>query len=300
MGKIFITGSNGFLGNIILNVLRENFHLIKTIGRSKEHNIFCDLAQSIPKLDVSFNTVIHVAGKAHSVPETTEEKQQFFNVNVNGTFNLLSALEKSGIPQSFVFISTVAVYGRENGILINENEPLLAKDSYGQSKIQAEKLIQTWCKKYNVTCTILRLPLIAGPNPPGNLASMIKGIKKGYYFNIDGGKAKKSIVLADDVANIIPKAAEIGGIFNLTDGYHPSLNELSSVIAQQLNKKMPGNIPAKLVKSFAIIFDMLGKLTPINSYMLKKITSDLTFDDSKAREILGWNPKSVLEKFKIR
>jgi nucleoside-diphosphate-sugar epimerase len=300
MGKICITGSNGFLGSIILNSLQEKSHLIKTIGRSKKHDICCDLAQSVPELDTIFNTIIHVAGKAHSVPKTAEEKQEFFNVNVKGTFNLLNALEKFGIPRSFVFISTVAVYGRECGILINENEPLLAKNSYGQSKIQAEELILAWCKKHNVICTILRLPLIAGPNPPGNLASMIKGIQKGYYFNIDGGGAKKSIVLADDVARIIPKAAEIGGVFNLTDLYHPSLKELSSVIARQLNRKNPGNIPASLAKSFSIMFDMLGKVAPINSYMLKKITSDLTFDDSKAREILGWNPLPVLEGFKIK
>ncbi|MBC7915293.1 MAG: hypothetical protein H7Y07_14350 [Pyrinomonadaceae bacterium] len=45
--------------------------------------------------------------------------------------------------------------------------------------------------------------------------------------------------------------------------------------------------------------DILGKRAPINSVKLKKITSDLTFDDSKAREILGWNPTPVLKGFKV-
>ena len=293
---ILLTGSSGFLGKEILNHIGQDN--IKTLSRhfSDYKN---DLQAGIPLFKERFNLVIHAAGKAHSFPKTEAEKQDYFNVNVKGTSNLLKNLENSGVPNSFIFISSVAVYGKESGILINENENLLAKDAYGQSKIQAEELITKWCAKNNAICTILRLPLIAGSNPPGNLGSMIKAIQKGYYFNIDGGKAKKSIVLAGDVARIIPKAAKIGGVFNLTDGYHPSFKELSSLIAEQLNKKPPGNIPGLLAKAVARIGDILGKRALINSVKLKKITSDLTFDDSKARELLGWNPTLVLEGFKI-
>lgn len=299
MKNVLLTGYSGFLGKYIYSFLEKQGVEVISIGRQKQNHIIADLSNSTLLIGQAFDSIIHAAGKAHSVPKTEAEKQDFFYVNAKGTSNLLKGLENSGIPKSFVFISSVAVYGKESGILIKESENLSAKDPYGQSKIQAEKLIQTWCEKHNVICTILRLPLIAGPNPPGNLGSMIKGIQKGYYFNIEGGRAKKSIVLAEDIARIIPKVTEIGGIFNLTDGYHPSLKELSSVIAQQLNKKTPGNIPGTLAKSFAIIGDMLGKRAPINTVKLKKITSDLTFDDSKARKLLGWNPSPVLEGFKI-
>ena len=294
--KILLTGGTGFLGGYIK--MQLNSTNISTIGRHSDSDIRCDFSKEIPNIS-NFDTVIHLAGKAHFVPKSVLEKQAFFNINVKGTLNLLKGLENSGIPKSFVFISSVAVYGNESGILINESENLSAKDSYGQSKIQAEKLIQAWCEKHNVICTILRLPLIAGLNPPGNLGSMIKGIQKGYYLNIDGGRAKKSMVLADDVARIILKAAEIGGIYNLTDGYHPSFKELSTVVAEQLGKKPSGNIPIPLAKVAARIGDLLGSRAPINSVKLKKITSDLTFDDSKARKLLGWNPSPVLEGFKI-
>ena len=52
---------------------------------------------------------------------------------------------------------------------------------------------------------------------------------------------------------------------------------------------------AKIIGS---IGDLLGNKAPLNTLKLKKITSDLTFDDSKARENLGWNPEKVLEYFK--
>jgi nucleoside-diphosphate-sugar epimerase len=176
--------------------------------------------------------------------------------------------------------------------------PLAAKDPYGLSKIEAEELVTEWCKNNNVVCTILRLPLLVGENPPGNLGAMLKAIDRGYYFNIGGGKAMKSMVLAKDVAVFIPKVAIIGGIYNLTDGLHPDFNELSSAISLYKNKKRPLNISLFIAKIMGAFGDFIGEIAPINSLKVRKITSDLTFDDSKARNLLNWNSASVLEYFK--
>ena len=253
------------------------------------------MVNNIPNLS-NFDIVIHAAGKAHSVPKNNLENDAFFDINVKGTQNLLHGIEASGkLPKSFIFISTVAVYGVDQGINIDEKAPLLAKDPHGLSKIKAENLILDWCQKNYVICTILRLPLIVGENPPGNLGAMIKGINRGYYFNIAGGLARKSMVLAEDVANIIINASEKGGVYNLTDGFHPNFYELSNAIAKQYGKSKLFNLPFTIAKSIALVGDVLGAKFPLNSSKLKKITSDLTFDDSKAREILGWNPNKVLD-----
>ena len=239
--------------------------------------------------------VIHAAGKAHKIPKTKIEVSQFFEVNMKGTQNLLISLEQlSQLPKYFVFISTVAVYGLDSGMKIGENTPLLAIDPYGLSKIQAEKLVIEWCKQHNVKSTILRLPLLVGKNPPGNLGAMITAIRKGYYFNIDNGKAKKSMVLAEDVAKFIPIIALIGGIYNLTDGLHPSFYQTSSSLA----KNRIANLPYPIAKIVARLGDLFGDYAPLNSRKLIKITSDLTFDESNARK-MGWNPQSVVEYLKI-
>jgi nucleoside-diphosphate-sugar epimerase len=287
--KILLTGSSGFLGNLIAYHNSEN--IILTLNRSKSHFI-CDLGFSIPNFNSDFDVVIHNAGKAHSIPKTEEEKLSFFQVNVQGTKNLLKGLETK-IPKQFVFISSVSVYGLEYGKNIDEITILKAKDPYGLSKIQAEQLILDWCDLNNVTCTILRLPLLVGKNPPGNLGAMIKAIQKRYYFNIGGGKAKKSMVLAEDVARFIPIIAPIGGTYNLTDGVHPSFSDLSNSIA----KKKMNNLPLFVAKIIGYLGDFLGEKAPLNSLKVKKITSDLTFDDSKARS-LGWKSQSVLEYLK--
>ena len=177
--------------------------------------------------------------------------------------------------------------------------PLLAKDAYGKSKIEAEQIVKNWCNEHNIIYTILRLPLVVGDNPPGNLGSMIKGIQKGYYFNIAGGGAKKSMVLASDIASFILKAAEKGGTYNLTDGHHPSFNILSKHIAILMGKSFVPNLPKFFAIILAKIGDLLGNKFPINSLKLTKITSTLTFDDSKARATFGWDPSPVVQGFKL-
>lgn len=294
--KILITGSTGFLGCKIQYGLKG--HDIETLSRSNSTYNF-DLASNAPIFDGQFDLVIHAAGKAHSKPKTEIEKQEFYYINVEGTKNLLDGLSKSGVPKYFVFISSVSVYGHEFGCEIDESTLLGASDPYGLSKIEAENIILNWCKKNNVICTLLRLPLLVGLNPPGNLKSMINAISMGFYFNIAGGSARKSMVLVSDVSNYIIRASLVGGIFNLTDGYHPNFNELSSCIAEQLGKKYVPNMPLFFAKVFATLGDFLGSKFPINSNKLNKITSNLTFDDSKARLVFGWNPTPVLKGFKI-
>jgi nucleoside-diphosphate-sugar epimerase len=294
--KIILTGFSGFLGKIILSILKHKN--IISLGRNNA-NITCDISNQVPNLPIT-DLVIHAAGKAHIVPKTEQEKQDFFNVNVKGTENLLTGLKQApALPKAFVFISSVAVYGLDSGKNINEEHPLNANDPYGLSKIQAESIVQEWCTKNNVICTILRLPLLVGENPPGNLGAMIKGIIKGYYFNIAGGLAKKSMVMAEDVVQAILPASKIGGIYHLTDGYHPSFKELSFHIANQLQKKKPKNIPTFIAIFLGQIGDLLGKKAPFSTYKLSKITSDLTFDDSKARNAFGWSPNKVLDVFEI-
>lgn len=288
--KILLTGSTGFLGRIILQEL-GNFRVI-TLSRSSSE-INADLTAGkieLPKV----NAVIHAAGKAHVVPKTQKEIVEFASVNVAGTENLLNSLE-TNLPESFVYISSVSVYGRIDGNLISEEEPLNASDPYGLSKIQAEALVQSWCSRNNVKLSILRLPLLVGANPPGNLGSMIRAIRNGYYIDIAGGKACKSMVRARDVACILPKVIEVGGIYNLTDGYHPSISELSQQIALQLGKRQSANVPTWLAMILAKAGDLFGRKFPFNSAKLSKLTSNLTFDDSKARTSLGWAPNPVLE-----
>lgn len=297
MIRLLLTGGSGFLGSSILSAI-TNFCDVSILSRSKGDYKLC-LENEVPRFNHDFDIVVHSAGLAHFSPKDIVDVNLFHQVNVVGTQNLLKGLELRSVPERFVFISSVAVYGETTGILINEQSKSKAVDPYGRSKSQAETLVLQWCTVNNVKCTILRLPLVIDISPPGNLGAMIKGIQGGYYFNIAGGTAKKSMVLASDVAKILIRASEFGGIFNLTDGYHPSFVELSMSISTQLGKSHPVSIPLGLARIFAIGGDLIGRHAPLNTDKLNKITSTLTFDDSKAVSTFGWEPTPVLEGFKI-
>lgn len=295
-----ITGGNGYLGRHIYEHLSGLNFRISTLGRGLNNTHVHDLSLEIPVFDTNFEVIVHCAGKAHSFPTNPQEKLAFFDVNVKGTKNLLKALEAAPkLPNCFVFMSSVSVYGLNKGLEIVEDQPLQSQHPYGKSKIEAETVIESWCKEHSVKCLILRLPLLAGKNPPGNLKMMIEGIRKGYYFNISRESVRKSIVMAEDVAKIIPESLEIGGIYNLTDGQHPSFKELADLIADQLGKPKPKSLPTWLGSTLSFLGNKFSFLSPINAYKLDKLTSSLTFDDNKARTKLNWNPQPVLKRFRI-
>lgn len=288
--KYLLTGASGFLGNYISKKLPGK---VISLGRSGNNEVICDLSNEIPDL-VPVEMVIHSAGHAHRIPKNEEEEQQFWKVNFDGTKNLTKGLEKlETLPETFVFISTVAVYGLEQGELINESTQENPQSPYGKSKLEAELFLTDWAEKNKVNLVILRLPLIAGgENTPGNLGAMIKAIRKNYYFRVGEGKARKSMVLAEDIGTLIPNLAGKSGVFNLTDGKHPSLAELDSYLAGIYNKRVK-QINYSLLQSLAKIGDFLP-FFPLNSYRLEKLSNALTFDDSKAKAILGWDPNPVI------
>ena len=299
MEVALLTGGSGFLRKHIVSKLSSQY-IIHTLGRQKNNIYSVDLSTQIPELVANYDVVIHAAAKVHELPVNKKDEADFFAVNETGTRHLCEAFDRAAkYPKQFVFISTVAVYGLETGLLINESAPLKGTSPYAKSKINAELFLKDWCVRNNIILTIFRLPLVVAPDPPGNLGDMILAIKQNRYFNIGKGDAKRSMVLAEDVAAIIPSAAAVGGTYNLTDGANPTIAEIAEMIAKQLKRKPIKTIPYWLAKLFAYVGNVLGNYAPLNMPQLRKLTASLTFNDSKARQAFGWNPKRVIDHFTI-
>ena len=297
--NLLFTGASGFLGTNVCSLLKYSYKIF-TVGLLSNDDYQINIAKYIPELKEKYDVVIHAAGKAHSVPRTEEEKKVFFDVNLQGTKNLCAALEKTSVPKALIFVSTVAVYGCDFGDNITEEHPLNGDTPYALSKIQAEQFLTEWCDKNQVVLSIIRPSLIAGPNPPGNLGAMIKGIASGKYLSIGNGKCRKSVLMVQDIANLIPLLIEKGGVYNVCDCEQPTFSELEILISSQLGKSKPMAIPYWMAKCMALVGDCLGEKAPINSLKLDKITKSLTFSNEKAMRELGWKPMSVLENFKIK
>ncbi|TYK33761.1 NAD-dependent epimerase/dehydratase family protein [Bacteroides pyogenes] len=299
MKKLLFTGGTGFLGRNIKPILDKTYE-VTTIGISDENKIKANLASDIPQLFEYYDIVLHAAGKAHIYPKTEAERQAFYDINYTGTIHLCEALEKVGVPKAFIFISTLSVYGGDihGNMDTEDSKPLLGDTPYADSKIKAELFLTEWCAKNNVKLGILRPSLLVGKGAPGNLGAMIHAIKTGRYLSIAGGRAKKSMLMADDIAYLVPLVAEKGGVYNICDDHNPSFGELENCIAKQLGKRLPISIPLWVAKCLALIGDLFS-FFPINSSRLEKIVTSDTWSNEKAKKELGWHPMDVINNFEI-
>lgn len=299
MEKLLFTGGTGFLGYNAKPVLDQMYE-VTTIGITDRDELKANFAKDVPVLPCHYDIVLHAAGKAHIYPKTPEEVQSFYDINYQGTVNLCLALEKVGAPKAFVFISTAGVYGIDNGDFVTEDYPLAGEEPYQKSKIMAEEFLTEWCAKNGVTLGILRPSLMAGKNAPGNLGAMVNGIKTGKYLSINHGKARKSLLMAEDIANLVPLVAVRGGVYNVCDDEHPSFGQLEELIAKQLGKHKPISIPYWFAKCIALFGDVVGSWFSLNSKRLAKIVESDTISNEKAKRELGWQPMSVMENYKIQ
>ena len=291
--KILITGWTGFIGNNIYKSLLNN-NKVDTLSRNKNSTIQVDLINQIPNINY-YDLIIHCSGNAHKFENKKVEYINSINykLNVLGTDNLVKGIKT--FPKYFLLISSVSVYGLTHGDYVDESYPLKSIDNYSKSKIEEEKIVIDWCNKNDVLCTIFRLPLVYGKDAPGNIAKMRFAIRWNLLFQIGNGTAKKSIVYINDVSSIILDAIQHGGIFNLTDRYHPSVNEFNKFM---IKKYLGGRIKI-IPKQFAYLISRYFNFKPfnilINPTTFSKLTNNLTFDDSKAVQKFKWNPKKIIE-----
>jgi nucleoside-diphosphate-sugar epimerase len=107
------------------------------------------------------------------------------------------------------------------------------------------------------------------------------------------------MVLASDIARILPTMAGIEGIFHLTDGYHPSILELETALALAMGRPIPWRLPKWAATLAARIGDCMQSYAridpPLDTQRLEKMVRSLTFSDQRARSRLGWNPRPVLQ-----
>ncbi len=282
----FITGSSGFLGSNFKTILGNNGLILTCPLRE---NIASEL-KNVSQLEL----LIHCAGKAHSTKVSFKEEKAFFDSNVELTKRLTSIISENAIRvNTFVFISTVAVYGIEEGNQITEEFPLNGQSVYACSKILAEEHLVQWAKNQDVNLVILRLPLIFGDNAPGNLGAMEKAIKGRYYFQIGTGSARRSMIHVKQLAEFIPNLIGKSGIYNLTDGYHPTYAEVANRFGKLHGRRIK-SLSLDIIRPIARIGDLLPKF-PLNSYRLSKLNQTLTFNDQEARKELGWKGSNALE-----
>jgi UDP-glucose 4-epimerase len=180
--------------------------------------------------------VIHLAAKI-SVIKSIKNPLETFEVNVNGTTNVLIACEKNNVKKLIVS-SSAAVYGQGiQNIKIVENEKLKPISPYGESKVKMEEDIKQFIKNKNIKCVILRFFNIYGIDQSeeyaGVITKFLKRIKQGKNLEIFGnGLQTRDFVSIKDVINSINNAIlyKKSGTYNIATGKTITIKKLAEKI----------------------------------------------------------------------
>lgn len=297
-----VTGGSGFLGRRVVRALAAAGTPAVALDLRRVEGVDTiewDLAEGPAPLEArTIGTAYHLAGLAHVVPRSEEDGARFYAVNHRGTENLLRGLEGAEGLEAVVLVSTVAVYGRDRGEGLDESTEAAARDPYGRSKRLAEEAVLEWCGRRGVRAGVVRLPLVTGAGAPGNLGAMVSALRRGRYVGVGDGSARRSMVLASDVAEVLPRVAEVGGVFHLTDGHHPSFRELEAALCAALGRRLPLRLPLAAAMALGAVGDVVraaGLPAPVTRATIGKMTATLTFSDERARSELGWRPRRVVD-----
>lgn len=288
--KILVTGLTGHIGLELFKTLTERKYAITALLRHHSEAtlawlqkysipfIICDLANqqevaAHAKTLAQFTQVLHCAGY---VPKTAAEdhEEKSREGNLTATMNIVQCLAKN---THFIFLSTCEVYGFPDQIPISEDCFLQPKSNYSISKMEAEKYLQSYCAKKEITLTILRLTNIYGPGEkieraiPNFIKAILRGKKPVIYG--DGTDIRDLLYLSDAIEYIIAaleKRKE--GIFNIASGKGISIKELA--------EKM---------------ITLSGKKIEIEFQPRVKPRVDFIFDIHKAEQDLGYTPQITIE-----
>lgn len=254
--RVLITGQNSYAGTQFANRITElnkgwNVDFISVRDNSWKQKNFS-----------LYDAVYHVAGIVHK-KETPKNKDLYFKVNRDLTYELALKAKSEGV-KSFVFLSTMAVYGLigkigEDTIISKETEPAPISN-YGESKLEAEKLLNELQTSY-FNVSILRIPMIYGPNCPGNYSSLSKLARKIPIFpKIDN---KRSMIFVDHLSDIVAHIIEkrLLGVFLVKNPEDVNTVSIVSVIGKYHgNRIYKSSLLGFIFKSFGNRVTTLRKM----------------------------------------
>jgi UDP-glucuronate 4-epimerase len=259
------------LNNISSALTFDTFQLIE--GDIRDKNLLDELFNN-NHIDI----VVHLAAKA-GVRPSIENTVEYFDVNMNGTLNILEAMKKFDV-KNMIFASSSSVYGNNKKVPFSESDIVDYPISpYAATKKSGELLCHTYHHLYDFKINCLRFFTVYGPRQRPDLAihKFSKKILNDETIPMFGdGTTKRDYTYIDDIIQGIKLAIEnLNGyeVFNLGESRTIMLKELIALIEKEIGKK------ANIEK------------LPLQPGDVEQTYADI----SKAKEMLGYNPQYDIE-----
>jgi len=260
--KVIITGSSGFLGRRLYDRLKDSYEVFGfDIERGQ------DIRREEDFRDLNADYVIHLAALMRNVREET-----ILDVNVNGTLNVLNFCRSIGTK--LVFASSASVYGNAKPP-VSEDSPLKPDSFYSLTKLFGERLCEFYNRKFSIPTTIVRIFNMYGPKQQeGLLIPDIIAKLEEEKIVLGNPYPRRDYVYVDDVVDAIARSMELDGFncINVGTGRSYSVKEVAEMLLEISGKR---------------------KKIEFSDYL--KVDSDSRADISRAKRLLGWEPKISLE-----
>jgi UDP-glucuronate 4-epimerase len=297
---LLVTGCAGFIGWRVSKKLLEEGHQVVGIDnlndyydvRLKEYRLedlkayknFTFYQGDIENLEFlegvfkkySFDGVINEAARA-GVRASLENPFVYFTTNALGTLNLLELCKNYGVPK-FVLASTSSLYAGQP-MPFKEDLPVNTPISpYAASKKSAEVIAYTYHYLYGIDVSVVRYFTVYGPagRPDMSVFRFIKWVMEEKPLEVFGdGSQSRDFTYIDDIAE--------GTILAIKPLGYEIIN-------------LGNNQPHKLSEVIRLIEEFTGKTAKVESREFHKADLKATWADiTKAKELLGWQPKVSLE-----
>ena len=286
MGTILVTGASGFIGRNLVKYLQSGSLNILPFSR--------DFGMDYKKIDSNYindervETIIHLAGKAHDLKNTSND-QEYFRVNTDLTIDIFNAFLKSS-AKTFIYFSSVKAVKDHYAEILSEDTTPTPFTSYGLSKLNAEKYLLSKIVDSKKRVIIIRPSMIHGPGNKGNLNLLYELVSKNVPWPLGAFKNYRSFCSIDNlcfVVNELISRPEIqSGVYNIADDQVVSTNRIIELIGISLNKKpMFLYINKKVIKFIARVGDIIN--LPLNSERLTKLTESYRVSNFKIKAAIG-------------
>lgn len=258
--KVFISGSNGFLGSQLHPYLHEQGYTTESLTRNDLQLPPQKLAE---KLENCY-AVIHLAGAPILKRWTTSYQKVIYNSRVILTQNLVAALSLCQ-KKTKVFVSTSAIGIYQNEVCNTETDYKYADDFLAATCLDWEKAARQ-AQTFTRVC-IFRMGVVLGKKG-GALASLLPLFKLGLGGNIGSGKQTVSWVHETDVKRgyaFVLKNSKAQGVYNITAPVPLAFSHLVSLLAKVLKRPAFFPLPSFAVK---LIFGQAAQVLLDSKYAL--------------------------------
>lgn len=303
--RIVVTGATGFIGSVLRARLVDRGYQVTAQSRRRPEpagHLRADVRWVPLEMQTALATdwrslledadgVIHLAARAH---ERTRGKSRadLHAANVEATLSLARQAHRAGVRR-FIYLSSIGVLGRSAPAPLMENDAPAPADPYAWSKYEAERALWAVASGTPMSLTIVRPPLVYGPNAPGNFGRLLAWTRHCRPLPLGAvTDNERSLVgldnLVDFILRVLTHPHAENQVFHVADDETLSTASLLGRLAHAAghDPKLL-RIPPGMLRAGARLIGRTGSTD--------RLLGSLTVDTRKARDMLGWRPPYSLE-----